>query len=73
MWPNTTDDDLRLLDNFLSPIVHSIPSTNNLPLSTVHPPSPSSENIHKQQNNNSLSLKPTHDKKQVMGPLGCNL
>jgi hypothetical protein len=64
MWPiNSTDDDLRLLDGFLSS------STTN----GISPPilnrSQSLDNLTKQQNNNSSH----YDEKQLIGPLGSNL
>jgi hypothetical protein len=59
MWPNPTDDDLRLLDGFLSP-------SNVQNFSLVN-------QDNKQQNNNSSQLIITHDDKQLIGPLGSNL
>jgi hypothetical protein len=60
MWPtNSTDDDLRLLDGFLSSTTNGI-STNS---------TQSLDNLIKQQNNNSSH----NDEKQLIGPLGSNL
>jgi hypothetical protein len=62
MWPiNSTDDDLHLLDGFLSTTTNGIsPSLNR---------SQSLDNLTKQQNNNSSH----YDDKQLIGPLGSNL
>jgi hypothetical protein len=69
MWPNSTDDDIRLLDGFLSSTSNGIP---NLSFSN-HDNSQSSNNINKQQNNNSSQLINIIDEKQLIGPLGSNL
>ncbi len=61
MWPNSTDDDLRLLDGFLSPTINGLSTLPNLP-------------DHSQSlNNNSSQLINTTDEKQLIGPLDSNL
>jgi hypothetical protein len=72
MWPNSTDDDLRLLDGFLSTTKKKI---SNIPNHSFlnHDNSQSSNNINKQQNNNSSQLININDEKQLIGPLGSNL
>lgn len=68
MWPNSTDDDLRLLGGFLSPTINGISNIPNLSDNCQ-----SLININKQQNNNSSQLINTNDEKQLIGPLGSNL
>jgi len=72
VWPNSTDDDLPLLDSFLSIATNKI---SNIPHHSFpnHDNSQSSNNINKQQNNNSSQLINTNDEKQLIGPLGSNL
>ena len=68
IWPNSTDDDLRLLDNLLSTTtnVHNLSFSNS-------DNSQSLINLTKQQNNNSSQLINSTDEKQLIGPIGSNL
>jgi hypothetical protein len=72
MWSNPTDDDLRLLDGFLSLTTNGISNIHNLS-SSNHEHSQPLININKQQNNNSSQVINTNDEKQLIGPLGSNL
>ncbi|CAF2739927.1 unnamed protein product [Rotaria sp. Silwood2] len=69
IWPNPTDDDLRLLDGFLSPTTNGILNNPNLSF-TNHDNFPSLINLKDQQQNNNNS---SNDEKQLIGPLGSNL
>ncbi|CAF4958578.1 unnamed protein product [Rotaria sp. Silwood1] len=69
IWPNPTDDDLRLLDGFLSPTTNGISNIPNLSL-TNHDNFPSLITLKNQQQNNNNSM---NDEKQLVGPLGSNL
>ncbi|CAF0777941.1 unnamed protein product [Rotaria sordida] len=70
MWPNQTDDDLRLLDGFLSSTTHGISNISNLSF-TNHDNFSSTINIKNQQQNNNNNS--TNNEKQLIGPLGSNL
>ncbi|CAF3819076.1 unnamed protein product [Rotaria sp. Silwood1] len=70
IWPNQTDDDLRLLDGFLSPTTHGISNIPNLSF-TNHDNFSSTINIKNQQQNNNNNS--TNNEKQSIGPLGSNL
>ncbi|CAF4773946.1 unnamed protein product [Rotaria sp. Silwood1] len=70
IWPNQTDDDLRLLDGFLSPTTHGISNIPNLSF-TNHDNFSSTINIKNQQQNNNNNS--TNNEKQLIGPLGSNL
>jgi hypothetical protein len=72
MWPNSTDDDLRLLDGFLSPTTNELSNISNLSFPN-HDNFQSLNNMNKQQNNNSSQLMNTNDEKQLIGPSGSNL
>lgn len=64
MWPNTTDDDLRLLDSFLSPLTSN--EITNISFSNR-------QHSQSSNNNNNSQLINTIDEKQLIGPLGSNL
>ncbi|CAF1597566.1 unnamed protein product [Adineta ricciae] len=73
-WPNITDDDLSLLDGFLSSTTKDIVNISNLS-SVKYANYETATNLSKQQNNNNNSqlVKISHDDKQIVGPLGSNL
>jgi hypothetical protein len=73
IWPNVIDDDLPLLDGFLSPTTTRISNIQNLS-SVNYDHSQSLTNLNKQQNiNNNSQLININDEKQLIGPLGSNL
>ncbi|CAF3054945.1 unnamed protein product [Rotaria socialis] len=68
MWPKSTDDDICLLNDFLSSTTNGISNMRNLSLTNDN-----NFQINKQQNNNSSQSANINDEKQLIGPLGSNL
>lgn len=59
MWPNSTDDDLRQFDGFLSPLLSNLSFSKH-------------DNSQSTNNNNSQLINIVEEK-QLIGPLGSNL